>query len=126
MSKASITDLVDEIDMDLLKKLGTKLIVFKSIVAEANGELSSAIQWQQGVVEKHKQMDSPPIALSEACVRLARLNLKFGSREDAILAAEAASRAMSEVLKLKNRGATAEQKRAEMLVLGQLADLFQV
>ncbi len=117
-------------DSHLSKKLGIKLFRFKSIVAEAMGELDTAVIFQDDVV-MYPKIQSPTIvncvAKSQALLRLGYLHLRQGDRNAAMKAAESATTMVLSTLERREIDGIDEKLDAVVCdTIAQLGDLLQV
>jgi hypothetical protein len=118
------------VDSHLSQKLGIKLFRFKSIVAEAMGELDTAVIFQNDVI-MHPRIQNQTavncVAKSQALLRLGYLNLRLENRSAVMNAAEsAASVALSALERRKVDGFDEKLDAVMCDTITQLGDLLQV
>ena len=117
-------------DPHLSKKLGIKLFRFKSIVAEAMGEIDAAVVFQNDVVVYPKIQNQTTVncvAKSQALLRLGYLHLRLGNRSAAMNAAESATEVALSAFERRKLDGIDERLDVVMCdTIAQLADLLQV
>jgi hypothetical protein len=119
-----VLDLISE--ADLPSHLALKISIFKSIVAEAVGNLDAAVACQQNLIERICKLGATnPLALSEAFVRIGRLYEQSGDPNAAVESAVKASRNASDVMKHRTE-ANHENILVESGTITQIGDLLQV
>ncbi len=117
-------------DPHLSKNLGIRLYRFKSIVAEAMGEIDTALIFQNNVVMYPKIQNQATVncvAKSQALLRLGYLHLRQGNRNAAMHAAESATVVVLSTLERRQVDGIDEKLDVVMCdTIAQIGDLLQV